>query len=262
MIIFAATIKIWDILCVSSPSSATRAHGCFEFCIFHRVSLPRTRVIKGRSSRTNRIPFVVGRGIFPHKSEPREPFGDPAALAVNQFRRGIDGGKSQFCFGPSLFFSLSLSHNLSFPPVSPSFLRSHPFLLSARCLRDTRSTAKELKFHRRILFYGRSPDGSKFRPGSLMYSRLNVFPATKDIPGKKGQEKRKWWKDTEISVDNESYDAEHAINRMEPARLSRHRMTEDKNWIGPPSLFTLDLILYLWSTPKKSTVFPRFILSK
>lgn len=135
-----------------------------EFCCYDASN-------KRRLGRTNRIPFVVGRGIFLHKSEPRETIRRPAALAVNQFRREIDGSKLQFC-RHSLFFSLSLSLNLSnflsCFSIFPSLSLSLPFFFSFRCLRDIRSTAKELKFHRRSLFYGRSPDGSKFRPGSLM----------------------------------------------------------------------------------------------
>lgn len=73
-------------------------------------------------------------------------------------------------------------------------------------------------------FYRRSPGGSKFRPGSPMYSRLNVFPGNKRyLSAKKrereeeryryrdqkrnGRRERKYT-EGEASANNESYDAE------------------------------------------------------
>lgn len=92
---------------------------------------------KNRPGRTNRIPFIVGRGIFPHKSESQGPF-EPTAtalvIAVNQFRHEIDG-KSQFHRRSpfSCSFSFFLSY-LSFPvflapselPLSFSFMSPLP----------------------------------------------------------------------------------------------------------------------------------------
>ena len=93
---------------------------------------------KNRLNRTNRIPFVVGREIFPYKGESRGPF-EPTALviAVNQFRHEIDS-KSQV---PQTFAVLLLFLFLS-------------FFRTSRCLRDTRSTTKKLKFHRLSHFMG------------------------------------------------------------------------------------------------------------
>lgn len=120
-------------------------------------------------------------GIFPHKGE------------ASQTIRGLDGvddgGKSVSDTDNSQFqrhslfpSSLSLSLSLSFGSLSRLF----PFLLP-RILRDTRSTAKGLKFHRQKPFYDRSPNGSKFRSGSRMYSALKRFSLPwqqKVFPGK------------------------------------------------------------------------------
>lgn len=189
---------------------------------------------KRRSGRANRIPFVVGRGIFLHKSEPRKTIQRPAALAVNQFRRGIDGSKSQFC-RHSLLLSLSLSLNLSnflsclsiffllpFSPfllLFPMFTR-HPFDRKRAEIPSTEPVLRPFSGWIKV---------SSWKSYVVTFKR--VFLATKGILGEgkimngnreDGGKVSRYQRITKVMMHREN-------DKSDRARLSRHRMTKDKN---------------------------------
>lgn len=109
------------------------------------------------------------------------------------FRRRIDGGKLQF--RGRLLFSLSFLRTIISLSLSCSFVLAllFLFLFPLLFLMFTRHSfdRERTEIPSTEPFYGRSPGGSKFRPGSPMYSRLNVFPSNKRCTRVKGENGRR-----------------------------------------------------------------------
>lgn len=90
-------------------------------------------------------------------------------------------------FVPTLPLYIYLYSVPSYPLVFLLFLFPLLFLMFTRHLFDR----ERAEIPSTEPFYGRSPGGSKFRPGSPTYSRLNVFPSNKRCTRVKGENGRR-----------------------------------------------------------------------